>query len=192
MGQMSKDFAVVAKDVFTRSGRVKQFVDQGGGLNLLAHYGRTSGQGNIGEKVDGLQKVLGWIGETSEIWTRMALRERALKNGRTAEEATWIARHYLDFAQGGNISKALDVGMPYLNAGIQGTRAMFRAAKESPGVFMYKMAQLMTLSSGLYYANMAVNPEAWRQTSDRDKETNFIVTTPCHTRILRAFNGIMS
>ena len=178
MGQMTRDFSAVAGDVFKRTGRVKDFVDQGGGMNLLTHYGRMSGEGVIGEKLDGLQKVLGWVGETSEIWSRIALRERALRNGSTAEEATWIARRYLDFSQGGNVIKALDTGMPYLNASVQGTRSIFRAAKENPGLFAYKFAQLGTLSAGLYYANMSINPEAWRQVSDRDKEANFIVTTP--------------
>jgi hypothetical protein len=178
LAQMGKDFVDVAGDVFTRSGRVKEFVNEGGGLNLLTYYGRTSGEGNIGEKLRGVQSVLGWVGETSELWTRMALRERALKNGATSEQATWAARRYLDFSQGGNIAKALDVGMPYLNAAIQGTRATFRAAHANPKEFAYKMAQLMGLSAGLYYANQSVNPGAWKQISDRDKEANFILTTP--------------
>jgi hypothetical protein len=178
LGQMAGDFATVAPDVFKRTGRVKDYVNEGGGMNLLSHYGRLSGTGNIGGKIDDLQKVLGWVGETSEIWTRMALRERALKNGKSAEEATWIARRYLDFSQGGNVIKGLDNALPYLNAGIQGTRSLFRAAKEAPGEFAWKSAQLGMLAGGLYLANQSINPEAWKQVSDRDKEANFIITTP--------------
>lgn len=178
MGQMAKDMTTVAKDVFTRSGRVQDFINEGGGLALQTYYGRWKGEGFIGEKLAGFEKYAGWIGETSELWTRLALRERALHRGMSSEMATWQARKYLDFSQGGSLIKALDIGIPYLNARIQGTRSLFRAAKDDKGLFMWKLANLMTVSAGLYFANQAVNPEGLRQTSDRDKAANFIITTP--------------
>lgn len=176
--QLARDLNAVKGDVFKRSGRVMDYINEGGGMELLTYYGRFKGQGEIGEKLDNVGKLLGWIGETSEIWTRVALRERALRNGKSAEEATFIARNYMDFNQGGNVAKALDVGLPYLNAGIVGTRSVLRAAKESPATFAYKMAQLGVLASGLYFANMSVNPEVYKNVLDRDKEGNFIITTP--------------
>lgn len=178
IAQMGKDFATVAPDVFKRTGRVKDYVDDGGGMNFMTYQGRFSETGHIGESLKSIGNVMGWLGETSELWTRLALRERAIQNGASPKEATWAARRYLDFNQGGNIAKGLDTAIPYLNASIQGTRSLFRAAKENPAVFTYKFAQLATVATGLYMANYLVNPEAWQSITDREKEANFIITTP--------------
>jgi len=179
-GQMVRDFAAVAPDVMKRKGRVRDYIDEGGAMNFLTYYGRMSGKGHLGESLSQLGRIMGWVGETSEIWSRMALRERALRNGKTPQEATWEARRYLDFNQGGNIAKGLDSAIPYLNAAIQGTRGLLRGAKQSPGRFTWQMAQLGTVSTGLYLANFLTNPECWQQVTDRDKEANFIITTPMY------------
>lgn len=178
--QMVRDFAAVAPDVMKREGRVREYIDQGGAMNFLTYYGRFSGKGHVGEGLSQLGRILGWVGETSEIWSRMALRERALRNGKTPTEATWEARRYLDFNQGGNIAKGLDTAVPYLNAAIQGTRGLLRGAKQSPGRFTWQMAQLGTVATSLYLANYLTNPECWQNISDRDKEANFIITTPLY------------
>ena len=177
MAQMSKDLVTVAMDVAKRKGRVQDFIDEGGGMTFLTYYGRITGKGHVGEGINSLGNLMGWVGETSELWTRLALRERAILNGATPKEATWIARRYLDFSQGGNVAKGLDTGLPYLNASIQGTRGFLRGAKQNPTVFTYKMAQLGTVATLLYKANQ-LNPECWNQISDREKEANFIITTP--------------
>jgi len=176
--QMVRDLATVAPDVFLRKGRVADYIKQGGGMEFLSHYGRFRGAGEVGQKLKMAEKALGWIGETSEIWTRIAHRERALKNGMSPEEATYTARTgSIDFSQGGSAVKAADTVIPYLNAAIQGTRTLARNAMKNPGVFAYKMAQLGTASAMLYAWNMQ-NPEAWSQISDRDKEANFIFIVP--------------
>lgn len=176
--QMMRDFATVAQDVITRKGRVQEFIDDGGGMNFLTYYGRWKGKGHVGETLNNVGQVMGWLGETSELWSRMALRERAIRNGLSPKEATWEARRYLDFSQGGNVIKALDVGIPYLNAAVQGTRGLFRGFKENPKIATYKMAQLATAATSIYLANYLTNPEALKAISDREKEANFIITTP--------------
>jgi len=178
VGQMARDYVQVLPDVIKRSGRVKDYINEGGGMQLMTHYGRFTGRGQIGERLNSVGKTMGWLGETSEIWSRIALRERGIRDGLSPKEATWQARKYLDFSQGGNVAKAVDSGLPYLNASIQGTRSIFRAAKTNPGLFTYKMAQLGTLASTIYFANYFTNPECLRQVSDREKEANFIITTP--------------
>jgi hypothetical protein len=139
-------------------------------------------QGRISRKASGawakIQDVLGYIGETSEIWTRLALRNRALKNGKLSHEATWSARNYIDFSQGGSFTKAIDTGIPYLNAGVQGTRGVFRAAKDNPARFAWQVSQLGALAAGLFLANRYRNRETWESISDHDKANYFIITTP--------------
>jgi len=69
------------------------------------------------------------------------------------------------------------VGIPYLNAGIQGTRGIFRAASQNPGQFAFKVAQLGALTIGLTIANKMRNPEADASISDTDKTNYFNITT---------------
>ncbi len=176
LGQMAKDIVTVAKDAATKKGRFADFINEGGGMEFLTHQGRitTTLEGFAND----VQKVMGWLGETSEIITRLALRERAIRKGLSPTEATWRARDYLDFSQGGSFTKAADTVIPYLNAGIQGTRGLFKAGAMAPGLFSYKVAQVGTLATSLYYMNRFMNTEAWEQISVREKNNNFIVTTP--------------
>jgi len=183
--QLGKDYLETARDAwqiekvmgkYERTGEIyKQYQREGGMGDYLTHQG---GGGEVGGHLEGLRKLLGYIGESSEIWTRLSLRNRALKNGATSSEATWAANNYLDFSQGGNMAKAADSVMPYLNASIQGTRGLFRAAKRDPATFAWKTAQLMSLSAYLYHANFTVNPEAMKNMSPRERINNFIFTTP--------------
>lgn len=174
--QITRDFLSTAKDTFLRKGRWIDYIDEGGGMTFLTHQGRPFKTAN--KKIKTLQQVLGYLGETSEIWTRLALRERAIRGGASPHEATWIARNYLDFSQGGNVSKALDTGIPYLNAGVQGTRGIFRAAADRPYQTLWKFAQLGTIATGLYFANNYLNKDCYEHITDREKVNNFIITTP--------------
>jgi hypothetical protein len=174
--QMATDLATVFLDTVRRTGRYRDMIDQGGGMGFLTQQGqlKLGGSGPLAQ----VQKYLGWLGETSEIWTRLAVRERAIKNGKSPQEATWIARNYLDFAQGGSFAKAADTIIPYLNAGIQGTRKVFQAASDNPGRFLWKIAQIGAIAIGLYLANSRWNKDAWDEVPEYEKRTNWIITTP--------------
>lgn len=173
--QIGRDFLSTAKDAWTRKGDWIDYINEGGGMSFLTYQGR------ILEKIPLLkdfEKGMGYLGETSEIWTRLALRKRAIRNGKSPQEATWEARNYLDFSQGGNVAKAMDTGIPYLNAGIQGTRGIFRALADRPVDTLWKFAQIGTMATGLYLANKHSNPECYDSVTDREKVNNFIITTP--------------
>ena len=176
-----KDAFVVGWDAIRRKGRYIDYAREGGLMEFLTHQGRIAREGAEPLRTGflrGLRNTLEYVGETSEILTRLALRERAIINGKSPQEATWVARNYLDFSQGGSFVKAADAGIPYLNAAIQGTRGIVRAAAQKPGVFTYKVAQIGMLATGLYLGNRKHNPEAWDQISDRQKVSNWIITTP--------------
>ncbi|GAH89796.1 unnamed protein product, partial [marine sediment metagenome] len=176
LAQMGKDLEATKVDAFLRKGSFVDYVDEGGMMTFLTHQGKPFKNAN--EKIMMAQKVMGYAGETSEIWTRLALRERALRQGKPPHEATWIARNYLDFSQGGNVLKALDTGIPYLNAAVQGTRGIFRALADRPYQTLWKFAQLAALASGVYLANRYFNKECWDHIPDREKVNNFCITTP--------------
>ena len=191
LAQMTKDIFFVGWDAIRRKGRYVDYAREGGLMEFLTHQGRIAKEGAEPLRTGflrGLRNTLEYVGETSEILTRLALRERAIINRKSPQEATWIARNYLDFAQGGSFAKAADAGIPYLNAAIQGTRGILRAAVAEKGkgilrtrvsgVFLYKVSQIGMLATGLYLANRKHNPEAWDQISDRQKVSNWIITTP--------------
>ncbi|KKL67441.1 hypothetical protein LCGC14_2134950, partial [marine sediment metagenome] len=136
--QMGRDLLKVLPDVIKRKGAWTDYINEGGGMEFLTHQGRIAKEGAQPLEAGflrGLRNTLEYVGETSEILTRLALRERAIINKKSPQEATWIARNYLDFAQGGSFIKAADAGIPYLSAAVQGTRGIIRAAAEKPGVF---------------------------------------------------------
>jgi hypothetical protein len=173
--QMGNDVRQTFKDAVFKTGAYKDYISQGGGMELLTYQGRiTPGLTGIWGNI---QKYAGWLGELSETMTRLAVRNRALKEGATPEQATFVARSYLDFSQGGSGIKALDSTLPYLNASVQGTRMIFRSALDDPKSFGWKIAQLGTLAMGFYFANQN-NKEAYEAVPMKEKATNFIITTP--------------
>jgi len=176
--QMTADIARVAKDAITKTGRYIDYIKEGGGMEFLVLQGRIMQRGrHIEGELDAVQDVLGYPGEVSEIITRLAVRDRvimkrakqlgisyeeAYKNKKITREATFVARDYMDFGQGGTITKALDNAIPYLNAGVQGTRGLLRAFKDNPLVSTYKLMQFAALVTGLYIANQKRCPETMK------------------------------
>jgi len=174
--QMAKDIATVLPDAIARKGRYRDYIQDGGGMGLLTHQGQVAptAKGVFG----GIQKYLGYLNETSEIMTRLALRERAMKNGKNRSEASHVARDYLDFSQGGNMAKAVDTAVPYLNAAIQATRGVLRSAKRDPFKFALKASQIMMLSQGLYLANKEGYGDRIDEVKKSDRINNWIIFTP--------------
>lgn len=180
--QMALDLASVATDAIRKKGRYRDYIMEGGGMEFLTHQGGFGKSyrptGRISNTFEALQSAARYLGETSEIWTRLALRERALKNGKSPLQATYEARNYLDFAQGGSVVKALDSGLPYLNATVQATRGLMRSPKKDPKGFATKSAWIAGTASSLWFANNVVNPKAYNDINERIKNDNWIVTTP--------------
>jgi hypothetical protein len=192
LGQQIKDMISVGKDAIFKTGRYEDYIMQGGGQETLSLMGSLLKKINgryghysvIDKTIRPLHDAVIKINEISENITRLALRERAIKNmvkknngvltPEIEEEATAIARGYIDFHQGGSLAKVINEGMPYFNAGIQGTRGFVRAAKNNPALMAFKQAQLMTVSSGLMYAGWIAFPEVMSQQSNSDLQNNFI------------------
>ena len=194
LGELTNDLVTVLPDAWGRKGRFEDYLKQGGGMNLMTHGAREGlGELDIAGKVSGraralseVQHVLGYLNETSEIWVRLAVRNRAIKKvlaeGKSLAEAelegTWQGRRYLDFAQGGGMTKRIDGWIPYTNAGVQGLRGLGRAAANNPKIVSAKIGQVMGVYASVWYANHIVNPEAWKQVPDYAKNRNLIITTP--------------
>jgi hypothetical protein len=179
--QLGSDYARVTKDAFGRGQRFKDYVAEGGSLDFLTSQGIGGKKGitaKAGGPVKAVADVLSYLGETSEIATRLAVRERALRNGKTPEQATFAARNMLDFAQGGQLSKAADNIVPYLNAAIQGTRGTFREFATRPAAATYKASQLAGIGYSMAWVAASLFPDLWESISDREKATKWIIPLP--------------
>lgn len=194
--QMGADLTGVFKDAVTRGPKWQKFIDEGGGMEWLTHQGRIFQKGrHIEGWADKAYDFLGYFGETSEIWTRLALRDRVIKNRakelgisyeeaakdpKISREATFVARDYMDFSQGGSFTKAADAGLPYLNATVQGTRGLLRSFKKDTALqSTMKLAQLGALVTGIYIARRAMAPEAHQQLRGNiDDVNNLIIPLP--------------
>jgi hypothetical protein len=158
--QMGVDMATVAHDAFMRKGRYIDYINEGGGMEFLTLQGRLLQRGrHIEGPLAKFFNFAGYFGETGEIMTRLAIRERALKQKKPARESTFAARDYMDFGQGGDITKSLDNAIPYLGAGLQGTRGLFRSFKDNPVKSAYKLAQFGSVVTGLYMAAQNMAPK---------------------------------
>jgi len=175
--QMARDIAATFSDALLRKGRYIDYLKEGGGLEFLVHQGRLFQRGrHVGSKTQKAMDFLGYMGETSEIMTRLAIRERALRQGKTPEEATFIARDYMDFNQGGGTAKAIDQAFPYFNATIVASRGIGRAMIENPISSAYKIAQLTALTTGIYIAAQGYAPETTQSLKgDINAENNLII-----------------
>lgn len=186
--QFAEDYAAVWHDAVHQTGAWVDYVNEGGGMEWLVAQGRIKNK--YSGQLEGIQEYAGWIGQFSEIATRLAVRNRAILNGKTPAEATYIARTALDFGQGGSLVKTLDVGLPYLNAGVQATRSLLRAFTESPGktaaklplwagaVVTHKMVTIGLISAGLYIANNLINKECMDQVPSEVLENSWVIGTP--------------
>ena len=188
--QMAKQMYKVAGDVWNTSdkpvGVSKKFFDNFGGLEFMTSNGAiTRGYGQAAGKfaalhpvLRGFEKWMSYLGQRSELWVRVAVMEQAIANGKPLQEAVWIARSYLDFAQGGSASKILDKAMPYLNVGMISTRGLIETFKKDRALAVWKSAQFSTLFMLLAAHYMVNEPEKLAHVSDRDRANNFIFLLP--------------
>jgi len=182
--QIAADYAGVTKDAIRRDGQYKDYVKEGGGMDFLSTQGRLVGKSDgarnsVRTKLKGVAStafdVLSYLGETSEIMTRLAVRNRGIKNGLTPADATFASRNMLDFSQGGTTTKAMDNLIPYLNAATQGTRGTLRTLTTDPKGSAIKIAQLIAMGIATAYGSRAKDEEAWDSISDREKATKWVI-----------------
>lgn len=175
--QYGKALKAVWKDALYRQGLWREYMKEGGGVSFLSTQGKI-GTSTSGKFLEGLDYYGTYLGNFSEVLNRLAIMQQEIWNGKSPREAAWVARNYIDFYQGGRWIKMADAGIPYLSAGIQGTRGIFRSMQNDPKSFTIKLGQLFALAIGLYLANRFINPECEQAISDSDKVRYWNITTP--------------
>jgi hypothetical protein len=182
--QMQQDIKEVANDVELNGKLSRMYTDLGGGMDFLSQQHRdTQRFPKVASAMNQALDIASYMGTKSEMLTRLSLMNRALKNGKSPQEAVWIARNYLDFSQGGSLAKMADTAIPYLNASIQGARGIGRAFQKNPKLFGIKVGNIATAAIGLFLANFYnKDPETgksvYEDVPESDKVRNWIITTP--------------
>jgi hypothetical protein len=214
VSQMMSDMKTVAKDASTRTGRYKDFMQEGGGMEFLSDQGKfapkelSKKHSTTKSAAKDIGNAMGYIGNTSEVLMRLTLRERALKNrindftkenGRKPNDkemkelqrdATAAARAYIDFSQGGYVSKAANSIIPYLNAGMQVAATSARAIKKNPKLWAKKVGQVAGIAASATAWNIGNYPGGDEEEKEKRREaylnnispyvrsTNIIIMTP--------------
>jgi hypothetical protein len=181
VGEIGMDYMKTAADAFGRKGVYKDYIMEGGGMSWLTLQGQTRVKGihKLNSRLEATKKVLGYIGETSEIWTRLAVRNRAMRrDGMTGRQATAHARGIMDFNSGGKLSKMMDNAIPYLNASMVASRGMAQSFYQNPGKFLAKSAQVAGVTAYLWYKNAENAKEMRHQINPRERYDYHIVFIP--------------
>ena len=121
---------------------------------------------------------LEWFSEMSEQSTRMGEFQRAIKNGKSLEEAARDARNLtIDFTRHGRTGKKLNQIIPFFNACIQGGDLMVRLMKNDPAGTLLKLGKYIILPSMALWA-MNKDDDWWKELDPDLKNSSWFIKTP--------------
>lgn len=142
LGQLGRDLVTTGKDAFLRKGRYREYLKDGGAPDFRTSQGylpQAFKESQIARKIvnpriSKMRYYLGYAGESAEVWVRLAVRERVLRNARKAGmpedpiHASAVARSMIDYSQSGRVVRILDSLAPYFSAGTQAARTFYGPA----------------------------------------------------------------
>lgn len=185
MIELGHDILTVLPDVVTRGPRYQKYIEEGGGMPFLVH-GAHGGQGIhdtpfANKGWNAVKTGLGYWNESFELAMRLGIRERGLRQGLSPEKATYEARRWIDFSQGGHTIKFIDnYIMPYTNAGVQGLRQLGYNAAKNPKKFALRMGQFSAGVTALWLWNNMRHPHVMQQIPQEQQAKNFHFATDMH------------
>ena len=181
------DYIETARDAWLRGkgSAWEDYILEGGQMSYLTSQGQIFGKTGyvsspVQRGINMFNTALGYIGESSEVWTRLAVRNRAIKGGMPSKEATAYARDIMDFGTGGSAVKAANNVVPYLSAGVTATRGMVESARKNPKLFAIKSAQISAAAGAVWFYNKhyGVTEEYRMQVPEYEEFDNWIVFLP--------------
>ena len=173
--QMTRAYAQTFKDAALRRGAYTDYIMEGGGMNWISAEGLVKGKN---KRLNQVKEVLGYVGETSEVWTRLAVRNQAIKKGLSPRMATAHARGIMDFNSGGRTIKAIDNGIPYLNASMVAARGMGRSFYRNPKDFLIKSGYVAGATTAWWAYNKEFAGDMSSQIHPRESYDYHIVFIP--------------
>ncbi len=139
-----------------------------------------------GELLRAVEDIIGRSEEFSRAAQYYGNKGAALKAGMTESEAKAFAadaarNNTVDFARAGEYGRVLNTTLPYLNAGIQGSRTLMRNLKERPVQTGSKIALVAFLPMAATTAWNISDPQrrkAYDSINDYEKQNNLIIIPP--------------
>ena len=208
--QYGEDVRAVASEVLHNGPLWKEYVSHGGGMETLSTSSKwrlpvgvrlERGKPKLGvasnaqlehlyedSAVDKVFEVLGWLGQKSEQVTRLAVYRRAKMMRKTPDQAAFLAATYLDFRQGGSVTKAFGAISPYFPAAVQAGRTVARAAKKNPTLFAYKVGNLAVTAASLYGINRTISDafhagESLDAVHPKERNNNWVLMLPIDPQV---------
>lgn len=128
-------------------------------------------------------RLLQALSELSEEATKVGEFRRAIKKGKSVEEAAFESRDLMDFARSGTAIKEWNKVVTFLNANIQGKDKLARAFKQNPARFTIRALTGVTLPAAASYLAMQYlaneqQKETWKNAPEWMKETFFFLPIP--------------
>lgn len=137
-------------------------------------------KGIIKNPLTGTYKALEDFSAFSEQATRMGEFQRAIKNGKSLDEAARDARNLtIDFSRHGSLGKHVNRIIPFFNACVQGTDMMVRLLKNDPFGTMAKLTKYIILPSiALWAWNAYHDKDWWKELDPEMKNSAWFIETP--------------
>lgn len=182
LAQMGKDLTKTAKDAFTKTGVWEDAMSEGIGSSYLTHESRNltdpskSIKSQLLPKFAKTRETLSYLNDVSDMWIRLAYRNRLIDSGMESWKATAMARDRLDYFQGGMVTKAFDTIIPYANVTIQATGKAIEASMKDPSGAAIKAAWIVGTAASIKLASMISSPQTDKNMSVMDKVRNFNIT----------------
>jgi len=193
---LMRDFLKGRKSFKTDDKYFQEYMEMGGGMDFLSTDGRPGSLRADKGKLDKFVDKLSSIGEVSEVAFRVAVyrkfrddasAEFEKKYGQepTGEDLELIkakavnkARSIIDFAQGGNLTKGLEVFKPYINSAFQGFRVSTDYIRANPKKFASKFLQAQAGMLAISMLNALVGGDDMDEIPDEVKLRYLIIMLP--------------
>lgn len=166
---LMRDFFSGVKSFKADDKYFQEYMEMGGGMDFLSTDGRPGSLKLDKSSIDKFVDKMSSIGEVSEVGFRIAVykkfrdeasAEYKKKNGSEPKgddlelikaQSVNRARSIIDFAQGGNLTKGLEIVKPYINSAFQGFRVSADYIKNNPKKFASKFLQAQ---AGMFVLSM--------------------------------------
>ena len=180
--RFTKDYIGELRDIATDSPRYQRYRAIGGGMSNFFRQGDTVAK-DLTKNKNIFQKagdVIENINNMLETAPRLAEFNRTLERTGDIDKALFAANDVtVNFARGGNWTKAAEPLVPYLNAGVQGLDKLYRAAKD-PKTLVKMLIRggisITTPTMALYMINKD-NPH-YQALDNRTKDNYFLIPNP--------------
>jgi hypothetical protein len=191
-----KDFIKGVKSFKSDDKYFKEYMEMGGGMDFLSTDGRPGSLMQNKKFFARMVDKASSLGETSEVGFRIAVYKR-LRDDATDEynkkygedptgdalelikvNAVSRARAIIDFSQGGNLTKGLEIFKPYINSAFQGFRVGTEYIGRNPKKFASKFLQAQAGLLAISALNALVGGDDMDEIPDEVKLRYLIIMLP--------------